>query len=331
MDSGYPNANHYLDHFLKIIYRSTRPGKLAGFSNGKYRTWSDLRLPEIDEGVQQNLSQLEAIILDFSAVNNVDITAVQQLIDVRNQLDRWAAPETPEWHVASISNKWTRRALVHAGFGYPTPDSPHYHRWKPVFSVADIGGDGSAATAAQLSEMEQDRRKVQQQRQARSKESSVVGRSSITGKSSFAGKSGGPHIRLSSVDEEHPPCDRNISVKTTINYQESRAPQVVSQAKDWGTPAEPEPTRGLGDGLEQQLRSSAAYTASANVFAGVRPPKVTLVHGLDKPLFHVVEGVSRPLFHVGLSSALQSAIHNIELKKEQRKMTRSEDSGGPWP
>lgn len=195
---NYPNANNYLDHLHKRICLCTRPGKLASLANDKDRTWSDLQVPHhpTDSTAPLNLPPLEAIILDFSSVNNIDITAIQQLIDVRNQLDRWAAPETPEWHIASINNKWTRRALVHAGFGYPTPDSPHYHRWKPVFSVADIGGNDSAAAQAQLKLLEQDQRKTQQQQQQirPSKENSI--RSSfVSGKPGSNGH-GGSHSTL---------------------------------------------------------------------------------------------------------------------------------------
>lgn len=78
---------------------------------------------------------------------------MQHLIDVRNQLDRYASPQRVDWHFAHINNRWTKRALVSAGFGYPSPqhdDSPAaaISRWKPIFSVADIGGFDSAAAAA---------------------------------------------------------------------------------------------------------------------------------------------------------------------------------------
>jgi sodium-independent sulfate anion transporter 11 len=100
---------------------------------------------------------LKAVILDFSSVNNVDVTSVQNLIDVRNQLDRYAAPTAVQWHFASINSRWTKRALASAGFGFPTEpsaegDAPHH--WKPVFSVAEIGGDDSAARAAELNELQ---------------------------------------------------------------------------------------------------------------------------------------------------------------------------------
>jgi sodium-independent sulfate anion transporter 11 len=97
---------------------------------------------------------LKAIILDFSSVNNVDITSVQNLIDVRNQLDRYAAPDSVDWHFCHINNRWTKRALAAAGFGYysPDPDGTSVHRWKPVFSVAEIGGSMSAAAVEEARE-----------------------------------------------------------------------------------------------------------------------------------------------------------------------------------
>lgn len=77
---------------------------------------------------------------------------MQTLIDVRNQLDRYASPEIVEWHFASINNRWTKRALASAGFGFPVPlhqQAELWHRWKPIFSVADIGGSESAAGYAE--------------------------------------------------------------------------------------------------------------------------------------------------------------------------------------
>jgi solute carrier family 26 (sodium-independent sulfate anion transporter), member 11 len=71
---------------------------------------------------------------------------------VRNQLDRYASPEVVQWHFACINNRWTKRALANAGFGYPTLPTEEYHRWKPIFSVAEIGGSSSAANAAEIEE-----------------------------------------------------------------------------------------------------------------------------------------------------------------------------------
>lgn len=95
------------------------------------------------------------MILDFSSVNHVDVTSVQGLIDVRNQLDRYAAPETVEWHIACVTNRWTKRALAAAGFGYPTSKliGPPGH-WKPIFSVAEMGDSPTAAAEAAQTDVE---------------------------------------------------------------------------------------------------------------------------------------------------------------------------------
>lgn len=84
---------------------------------------------------------------------------MQHLIDVRNQLDRYAAPSKVDWHIACVNNRWTKRALVSAGFGYPTAagDSVTYERWKPIFSVAEIGGAYSAATVAENHQLRRQR------------------------------------------------------------------------------------------------------------------------------------------------------------------------------
>jgi solute carrier family 26 (sodium-independent sulfate anion transporter), member 11 len=106
--------------------------------------------------VDESKPTLKAVILDFASVNNIDVTSVQNLIDVRNQLDRYAAPDVVQWHFVSIGNRWTKRALASAGFGFPTEpaDGDVPHHWKPIFSVAEIGGDDSAAHAAELAEIQ---------------------------------------------------------------------------------------------------------------------------------------------------------------------------------
>lgn len=84
------------------------------------------------------------------------------LIDVRNQLDRYTAPNRVEWHFACINNRWTKRALVAAGFGTRSPnydDSSGFKRWKPIFSVAELGGKDSAAAAAEWRDNESERRR----------------------------------------------------------------------------------------------------------------------------------------------------------------------------
>ncbi|KAJ6051458.1 uncharacterized protein N7446_006090 [Penicillium canescens] len=77
-------------------------------------TRAERRLLRAQEPPTTPLATLRAVILDFSAVNNVDVTSCQPLIDVRDQLDRWASPNRVQWHSAHVNNKWTRRALAAA-------------------------------------------------------------------------------------------------------------------------------------------------------------------------------------------------------------------------
>lgn len=181
---------------------------------------------------------LKAVILDLSSVNNVDITSVQHLIDVRNQLDRYAAPEKVDWHLACINNRWTKRALASAGFGYPTPDgdSPVFERWKPIFSVAELGGSHSAAAAAQRRDNEKELKR-----------------------------------------------QRSEDVEDIGSRSRNRTDDI---AKDSASDSS-------GD-LKRQLSQSHAEAS-----------KVVAVNGLNQPLFHI-----------DLTSALQSAIANVEAREQ---------------
>ncbi|PYH96398.1 sulfate/bicarbonate/oxalate exchanger SAT-1 [Aspergillus ellipticus CBS 707.79] len=154
---NYPNANHYTDSLVQAIFRQTRRTNPFSYQRPGDRPWND---PAPRKGkAEESRSQrpiLRAIILDFSSVNNVDVTSIQNLIDVRNQLDLYASPRTVQWHFAHINNRWTKRALAAAGFGYPTPTSDDgFHRWKPIFSVAEIEGRASAAAHAEMVNNEQ--------------------------------------------------------------------------------------------------------------------------------------------------------------------------------
>lgn len=159
---NYPNANHYLDYLVSTIYKTTRRTNLDTYPRLGDRPWNNPgpRRGQVEED-RAHLPTLKAIVLDFSSVNNVDVTSIQNLIDVRNQLDRYAAPQAVHWHFAHISNRWTKRALASAGFGYPTPppaSQPGATRWKPIFSVAGIGGSNSAEAYAEIIDQENEKR-----------------------------------------------------------------------------------------------------------------------------------------------------------------------------
>lgn len=237
---NYPNANHYLDYMTEVIFKETQRTDPNTYGRIGDRPWND---PGPRRGKplvsDDHKPTLKAIILDFSSVNNVDVTSVQHLIDVRNQLDRHAAPDTVQWHFASINNRWTKRALVNAGFGYPTPHNDGgFNRWKPIFSVADMGGDQSAAAAAQR---DLNRRQLKND------------------------------------------ANREEEGRTKSTYEH-----------DIG------PVDGEDDDFETTINKSSAYsTAPANNVA-------------------VVAGLNRPFFHIDLTSAVESAIKNVEVLVSSR-------------
>ncbi|KAJ5085174.1 sulfate anion transporter [Penicillium argentinense] len=125
---NYPNASHYTDALVRRILENTRSTNSEFYGKKGDRPWNDPH--HHPDRAEMELPLLRAIILDFSAVNNVDITSIQNLVDVRNQLNHRAAPLGVQWHLVSVRNRWTRRALAAAGFGYPTSPS----------TISEIGG-----------------------------------------------------------------------------------------------------------------------------------------------------------------------------------------------
>ncbi|KAH0544472.1 hypothetical protein FGG08_001369 [Glutinoglossum americanum] len=170
---NYPNANNYLDYLSTYIFKQTRRTTLDTYSKLGDRPWND---PGPRRGRTISLDDsrpiLRAVILDFSSVNNVDITSVQNLIDVRNQLDRYTSPDTVDWHFACINNRWTKRALASAGFGYPS--NTITGRWKPIFSVAEIGGRNSAAAEAERIRKEKELRRPHGQGESHPKSDAIT-------------------------------------------------------------------------------------------------------------------------------------------------------------
>ncbi|RDA85765.1 hypothetical protein CP532_6292 [Ophiocordyceps camponoti-leonardi (nom. inval.)] len=132
---NYTNASSTLDNMASIILRRTRRNSPEVFRRPGDRPWNHARSREHSEC--DHRPTLHAIILDLSSVYNVDVTSIQCLVDIRKQLDQQASPDVVDWHIACISSRWTKRALASAGFGVPTDMSES--RWKPVFSVAQIG------------------------------------------------------------------------------------------------------------------------------------------------------------------------------------------------
>ncbi|KAJ6141693.1 sulfate permease [Penicillium chrysogenum] len=133
----YANQQHYLDGLLRHVQKETRRTQLDRYEKLGDRPWND---PGPHRGRPTNLDDarplLRAIILDCSSIDDVDVTSVQGLIDVRNVLNKHTYPEVIQWHFVDLNSSWARRAFAAAGFGYPSDE--HNDNWEPVFSVAAI-------------------------------------------------------------------------------------------------------------------------------------------------------------------------------------------------
>jgi sodium-independent sulfate anion transporter 11 len=71
--------------------------------------------PEAEIDGQLNKAQLErakpilrAVVFDFSGVSNIDTTSIQNLVDLRRVLERYAGGEV-EFHFATILSPWIKR------------------------------------------------------------------------------------------------------------------------------------------------------------------------------------------------------------------------------
>lgn len=146
---NYPNAGHYSDILVQTILKTTRRTNAQPYTKKGDRPWNDPDSGTGEDCVDENsLPLLRAVILDFSAVNNVDVTSIQNLIDLRDQLKRRAAPVEVQWHFAHVGNDWTKRALAAAGFGFPSPCTGG------VIDGEDVEGSGSVSPVKEECDME---------------------------------------------------------------------------------------------------------------------------------------------------------------------------------
>ncbi|KAH7016777.1 sulfate transporter family-domain-containing protein [Ilyonectria destructans] len=133
---NYTNQAYHIDTLVQYLMDKTRRMSEEHYEKESDRPWNDAS-PRKHDCHSANLPYLRAVVLDCSAVNNLDITCIQGLIDLRNSLDRYSAPDAVEWHFASVNNRWARRSLASAGFGFPTSQNTEaLASWTPVYSIA---------------------------------------------------------------------------------------------------------------------------------------------------------------------------------------------------
>jgi sodium-independent sulfate anion transporter 11 len=138
---NYLNQAQHLKNLTDYIYTHTRrPTEDQKEEKGE-ALWCDTSaLCKQDN----DLPVLRAIVIDCSTINNIDITSVQGLVDVRNALDRWASPSTIQWHFGGLHNRWARRALAAVGFGQSsTEDGYSFGTWVIVPTMATSFGEAT--------------------------------------------------------------------------------------------------------------------------------------------------------------------------------------------
>ncbi|KAK4163215.1 hypothetical protein QBC43DRAFT_68317 [Cladorrhinum sp. PSN259] len=155
---NYVNSARHLDTMTLHVFKHTRRTQLDKYSKIGDRPWND---PGPRRGKAHNNAEiaarptLRAVILDFSAVNALDVTSAQALVDIKNQFNRYSEPNVVEWHFAGVSNRWTKRALVASGFGGDrslhgvTRAEKGQNGWQgPLIGVSEAGGSSDTKTVA---------------------------------------------------------------------------------------------------------------------------------------------------------------------------------------
>lgn len=120
----YPNCSRQVDFVLDEVKRVTCPGieKSQVIKLGD-RPWNDHgpRHRKFDPNYVEKRPPLRAVVFDFSSVPYVDATGVQNLVDIRKSINRYANSDNIEYHFVGIISEWSRRALVASGFGGGDP------------------------------------------------------------------------------------------------------------------------------------------------------------------------------------------------------------------
>ncbi|KAI9493598.1 sulfate transporter family-domain-containing protein [Zychaea mexicana] len=133
----YPNAGFISDKIMHYVQDNFTSGLAPPTTRGE-RAWNDRRplvkkedLEAVMAAREASGRKLRAIVLDFSAVNHLDSTGVQALLDLRLAINRYVGREV-EWHFASLATPFIRNALMIAGFGSQNGRDSHPLELVPI-------------------------------------------------------------------------------------------------------------------------------------------------------------------------------------------------------
>ncbi|KAK0459512.1 sulfate transporter family-domain-containing protein [Desarmillaria tabescens] len=110
----YPNCAQLDSILVDYVKENTRRGKDMSVVKRKDRAWNDpgpRRGTNAEYEANTNLPLLRVIVLDFSGISQIDTTAVQSLIDTRNEIERWA-DRSVEVRLSLLAKNVTHTTLV---------------------------------------------------------------------------------------------------------------------------------------------------------------------------------------------------------------------------
>ncbi|KAJ7470535.1 sulfate transporter family-domain-containing protein [Mycena latifolia] len=150
----FPNASMLNSDLVAHVKKHMRRGRDMSNVAMSDRPWNDpgpSRLgADADQVTNEKLPVLHAIVIDLSVISHIDITAVQALIDTRNEVERWA-DHPVEFHFSTILSPWIRRALIAGGFGTGVSASRVPREIAQVVPYRDLkDGDPSNASLQEL-------------------------------------------------------------------------------------------------------------------------------------------------------------------------------------
>ena len=140
----YPNCSRQADILIDEIKRETRPGIDLRRQKVKLgdRPWND-GLPRklvYDPNNIDSRPLLRAVIFDFSSTPHTDLTAMQNLVDIRNALNKYADRKV-EYHFVGILSSWVRRALIAEGFGGDDNSQPENRYIEAAIRRSQLSGN----------------------------------------------------------------------------------------------------------------------------------------------------------------------------------------------
>ncbi|CAR26786.1 hypothetical protein ZYGR_0I00580 [Zygosaccharomyces rouxii] len=140
----YLNCSRHYDIIYDEVRRTTRRGQMISAVKKVDRPWNDpgeweaprwfkkltskkktaeewaeteaQESKAAEQKLQDNRPLLKIICLDFSQCSQTDATAIQNLTDLRKQVNRYADRQV-EFHICGLYAPWVKRALVNFGFG----------------------------------------------------------------------------------------------------------------------------------------------------------------------------------------------------------------------